>query len=364
MKQYTILIVDDELINLENLIDAIHQTNKNYKVLRANSAEMALKIVTKENPDIIITDWDMPSIDGIELIKRIKNQPELADIPVIMCTGVMTTSANLKTALDAGAIDYIRKPLDILELTARVQSTIKLAESYKEIKELNATKDKFFSIIAHDLKNPFNSIMGFSELMVEGLHEMNQESMVKMALSINNSANSAYSLLENLLDWARAQTGSLEFTPERLLLKSLVLDVIGITESNCLAKNIKIINEVDKSIHIFADKNMLNTILNNLVVNAIKFTHKNGTVKICASVNDKEVQISVIDTGVGIESRKIERLFKISEKTSTLGTENEHGTGLGLILCKEFVEKHCGKISVKSELGKGSNFTITLPLNP
>ncbi len=377
MKQYTILIVDDELINLENLIDAIRLTNKNYKVLRANSAQLALKIITKEVPDIIITDWNMPDMDGIDLIKKIKSQPTLVDIPVIMCTGVMLTSQNLKAALDAGAIDYIRKPVDPIELEARVQSSLKLSESYKEIRhqadelkryaaqlaDLNATKDKFFTFIAHDLKNPFNALLSISDLLVRNATEFSPEQVRYFARTIYNSSDQAFKLLENLLLWSKLQTGKIEPNLVEVKPSDLVYEVKLLCEPMYKTKDIKAIFDFSFDEQIMVDPEMIKSVLRNLFTNAIKFTYPQGTIKIETHSTENEVLFIVSDTGIGIESKHINKLFRIDNDLSRAGTADEKGTGLGLILCKEFVEKHGGKIWVESEVGKGSEFKFSLPIS-
>jgi len=233
----------------------------------------------------------------------------------------------------------------------------------EQLTELNATKDKFFSIIAHDLKNPFNSILGFSELLVINLHKYNQDKILQFAKTINKSATNAFELLENLLEWASSQTGKIKFKPELIVIENLFIEIIKTVESNCIAKNITIDYEINECISIVADKNMLNTILRNLITNAIKYTNKNGLIKISAEYSNGNVLISVKDNGIGMDNNIVEKLFRINEKISTPGTENEHGTGLGLILCKEFVEKHDGKIWVESEIGNGSTFHFTLKTN-
>ncbi len=257
-------------------------------------------------------------------------------------------------------INYIAIKEDI---TARKQQEEIIKQNNTQLKELNATKDMFFSIIAHDLKNPFNNILGFSELLTHNVHKYNQDKTLQFAQSINRAARNAYKLLENLLEWARMQTGSIEFKPELIVLENLILEIIGVISANSTAKNILVSYEISDCIQMFADKNMINTVLRNLVTNAIKYTHKNGAVKIVTTCNVSEVHIAVIDNGIGINSEKIKKLFKINEKTTTPGTEDERGTGLGLILCKEFVEKHNGKIWVESEVGKGSRFIFSLPKN-
>lgn len=232
----------------------------------------------------------------------------------------------------------------------------------EQLHELNITKDKFFSIIAHDLKNPFNGILGFSEILVDNLADYELDQINEMVKLISESAQSAYALLENLLYWSKSQTGSIEYSPNEVDLQQLIVEVLDVIAAIRQAKNIAISYEMPESILILADRNMLSTILRNLLTNAIKFTPKSGAIKIVVAVDATTVQISVQDNGVGIEQDKMDKLFKINEKTSTAGTENEQGTGLGLILCKEFVEKHGGEIWVESEVGVGSEFKFTIPL--
>ena len=232
----------------------------------------------------------------------------------------------------------------------------------KKLQEINATKDKFFSIIAQDLRNPFNNILASSEMVATNFNAMNPTQILKSVTLINNSANSAYKLLANLLEWARSQTGLIEFKPERTKLKDVIDLAIGNTQSLATDKNISLIHNLGNRIEVFVDKNMMNTVLRNLITNAIKYTQRGGEINIGAFVRDNNVIVSVIDNGVGISSEIMGKLFKISEKVSMAGTEKETGTGLGLLLCKEFVEKHGGDIWVESHLGKGSAFKFSLPL--
>ncbi len=382
MKNHKILVVDDNVENAERIIDFLNETENNFSFFQALNGKIACSIAEKKQPDLIITDWEMPVMDGIELIKYLKSAESTKEIPIIMCTGVMMKTENLKAALDAGAVDYIRKPVEKLELTARVHSMLKLSDSMKKVKEqnlmlsqhqaeiesqneklieLNATKDKFFNIIAHDLKNPFNGILGLTDLIVSYKEKYDLKGIIQYVELINESAHGAFKLLENLLQWARSQTGGIDFKPENFKLVNLVSDVIGLSENMATSKNITINAEISRNLIIFADENMLNTILRNLLTNAIKFTKKDGKIIITATEQDTDIQITVSDTGIGMNEDKMKRLFKISEKVSTLGTEKETGTGLGLILCKEFVAKHGGRIWVESEVGKGSTFKFTIP---
>jgi signal transduction histidine kinase len=230
-----------------------------------------------------------------------------------------------------------------------------------KLQELNATKDKFFGIIAHDLKNPFNAILGYSNLLVASLDRLNPEQTKEYISMVHTSAENAYKLLENLLEWSRAQTGGIDFKPKELLLKPLAFETESLCESLASAKDILIHIEISDDAMVYADPNMLNTILRNLITNAIKFTHKGGMITISSVGQNNATTIKVTDTGVGMDEITKNKLFKIHEKVTAPGTEKESGTGLGLLLCKEFVEKHGGTIWVESEVGKGSSFIFTIP---
>ena len=367
MKSYSILIVDDNPDNLETIVDFLQDSELDITILKAPNGKIACKLAEKKLPDLIITDWEMPEMNGIETIECLKSRKSTKDIPVIMSTGVMTETKHLKTALDAGAVDYIRKPIEKIELIARVNSMLKLAESYKKNKLLNATKDKFFSIIAHDLRSPFNSILGFSDILLNNFENYKVPEQKKFLGIMNKEIRRTYKLLKNLLLWSQSQRGTIDFHPEKVNLFLLCRETIELLRSTAANKAIFLINQIPEDIYVMADKNMLLTILRNLISNAIKFTPKEGKITIKADLNSNEnkqnwIQVSVKDSGIGIVKEKISQLFDISENISTKGTDGEAGTGLGLILCKEFIEKHGGKICVESEVGKGSSFMFTLPL--
>lgn len=251
------------------------------------------------------------------------------------------------------------------DITERKQAEQALKESEAKLKESNATKDKFFSIIAHDLKSPFNSMIGFSEVLNEKFDEYNIEKQKKFISIINQELQGTYKLLENLLYWSRSQRGTIDFKPERLNLYLLVNETNKLLVNLAQNKSINLINQIPENINVEADRDMLLSIIRNLISNAIKFTPKCGEISIKAKLtkDDKFVKILVIDSGVGISKETQSKLFDIGENTTTKGTENETGTGLGLILCKEFVERHGGEIWVESELKKGATFNFTLPNN-
>jgi signal transduction histidine kinase len=240
-----------------------------------------------------------------------------------------------------------------------INAEIELKNS--KLQELNATKDKFFGIIAHDLKNPFNAILGFSNLLITSNNQYNQGQTMEIIGMMHTSAKNAYKLLENLLEWSRSQTGAIDYKPENLILKEFVIENENLCENLAKEKNISISNEIPEDLVVCADQYMLSTILRNLITNAIKFTHKGGNITITSILQDAAITIAVCDTGIGMDEYTRNKLFKINEKISIVGTEQERGTGLGLLLCKEFVEKHGGKIWVESELYRGSNFKFSIP---
>jgi PAS domain S-box-containing protein len=232
-----------------------------------------------------------------------------------------------------------------------------------KLKEMIATKDKFFSIIAHDLKNPFSAILGFSELLKDDIKNLELNEIEQYSGIINTSAKQSLVLLENLLEWALTQKDGINFEPKMLVLNKLLNETIAVINENAHQKNIEIVNKIPLNIIVSADENMIKTLFRNILGNAVKYSKPEGKVEITAIEKDNEIQISVTDTGVGIKEEDIAKLFNIGSAFSTRGTLNEKGTGLGLILCKEFVEKHAGRIWVESELGKGSTFSFCLPVN-
>jgi signal transduction histidine kinase/Tfp pilus assembly protein PilF len=239
----------------------------------------------------------------------------------------------------------------------------KLTKQNEQVNLLNATKDKFFSIIAHDLKNPFTVILGFADLLSSDYDNLDDTDRKKYISEISRSSESTYSLLENLLDWAISQQGRLKLTKEKLNLKELINLSIEPYKSMARKKNINLKNTVSDEIIIEADKYTITTSIGNIVNNAIKFTPPGGQITIDAISDSNQIEISIKDSGVGMSQKQILNLFRIEESFSTSGTNNEKGTGLGLILCQEFIEKNGGNIKVESKIGKGSKFTISLPKN-
>ena len=231
-----------------------------------------------------------------------------------------------------------------------------------ELKEANATKDKFFSIIAHDLKNPFNALIGFSELLMENQKTMEPQETEELVQMLNNASHQAYNLLEDLLMWSKAQQGKIAFIPQKIIANNIFDEIQSNLENVAAKKSIFIKFDDSTDTVLYADSNMLKTILRNLISNAIKFSSRGGEVRVQIEKEGEFARMTVSDNGTGISEINLNRLWQLSEQLTTKGTENEDGTGLGLVLCKEFVDRHGGKIWAESELGKGSNFMFTIPL--
>lgn len=244
---------------------------------------------------------------------------------------------------------------------ALIESQRREEQHVRELKELNATKDKLFSIIAHDLINPFNSILGFSDLLQKNLEKYDNAKIEHFLNIINSTSRNAYNLLENLLNWSRAQTGNLAFNPGTYNLTEIIQANIQFIENLALKKNIRINFNASSEYLVEIDKNMIDTVLRNLLTNAVKFSYPEGSITIQIEPAELFCKITVKDEGIGIEEENIGRLFQPNNRFISAGTVKEKGSGLGLIICKEFIEIHKGRIWVRSESGKGSEFSFTLP---
>ena len=250
----------------------------------------------------------------------------------------------------------IRRQTEILE-----KQNLQLETIAEGLRQANETKDKFFSIIAHDLRSPFNTIAGFSDLILETLENKNYNETSQYAEIIRQSTYRATDLLSNITEWSRSQTGQLRFMPDHISLLQIVNEIQDLFENSLAKKGIRIDNQVNTDCRINADRGMISTILRNLISNAIKFTPRGGNITISTEQRHGDILINVSDTGIGIPVEIQEKLFLTGENCSTAGTENEQGTGLGLILCREFVEKHGGMIGLESTPGSGSRFYFTIP---
>ncbi len=251
---------------------------------------------------------------------------------------------------------------NIIDITSRKNNEEEIKLKNELLQTVNSEKDKFFSILAHDLRGPLSAFVAATQIITEEIHTMSVEEIKDITLSMKKSATGIFSLLENLLEWSRLQRGVMDFIPEKINLKKKVNECISVLSESAQKKNIEIEVSISNDIEVIADKNMFDTIIRNLISNALKFTKGGGKVSVSAlREKDNSVEIKVFDSGIGMTSELKNKLFRIDEKTSRPGTDGEPSTGLGLLLCKEFVEKHGGKIWVDSEVGRGTTFTFKLP---
>jgi signal transduction histidine kinase len=248
-------------------------------------------------------------------------------------------------------------------LSKQVVSQLELRLSVRRLQELNASKDKFFSIIAHDLRSPFSGLLGFSEMLLTELDTLDREECRELATDICSCAKTAYALTENLLQWANLETGQMSWEKEEITVDAMIVRAIAPLQGVAKQKQISLQFIPNPVARVFADIRMVSAIVQNLVSNALKFTHAHGQVIVCSEVLENAIKITVSDTGVGISAEKIPNLFQMGTHISTDGTTGETGTGLGLLLCQQFASKHGGEIGLSSAINKGSQFYLTLPLS-
>ncbi len=370
--QSIVLIVDDIAENIQvlgNILDE-HDIEFSY----ASGGKEALEAIDFNKPDLLLLDINMPEMNGFEVCEKLKKDPATKNIPVIFLTA-KTDREDIVKGLTIGAVDYVTKPFNPQELISRVKTHLELSNSrkmidaqnerlrkaYTDMRDANITKDKFFSIIAHDLKEPFNTLLGFSELLLKEYDNRTPEENKEMIQHIYHSSVHGFDLLNNLLEWSRSQTGRIEYKPCDFSLTDLVRQNTASLSGAANKKNIDVQNEIKEYIMAFGDQRMINTVIRNLIVNALKFTGSGGEIVLSHKEENEFIVVTVADTGIGISEKNLSKLFNLTENISTPGTKNEHGTGLGLILCKEFVEKNGGKIWVESEYGRGSKFSFSLP---
>jgi two-component system, sensor histidine kinase and response regulator len=353
-----LLLVDDNPENLR-VVNFILK-GEGYKIAMALNGGSALEILDEIDIDLILLDILMPNMDGYEVCRLIKENSKWKDIPVIFVSA-LNCQEDIVKGFNAGGVDYITKPFQAEEVKARVATHVKIRKQNEELKKLNADKDRFVSILSHDLKSPLGGLLGYLDLLLANIYKYNASEVEQKLGTLNNYAKSLYALLEDSLQWAGMQTGKFTFTPQLVSFNAIYYAVLGSVKSIADAKNISIELNQPVVTEIYADKNMITAVLRNLISNSIKFTNNGGFVKVSALKSDFGYIISVTDNGVGMNPETIKTLFDITQVRSTPGTAAEKGTGLGLLLCKEFIEKHSGKITVESEVGRGAEFKVIIP---
>lgn len=364
---YKILIVDDVVSNV--LLLKVLLKNEKFKTVTASDGLEAIQQAEKELPDLILLDVMMPQMDGFETAMHLKNNPTTAGIPIIFLTALNSTQDIVK-GFQAGANDFITKPFNKEELLVRVNHQISLVAAKKLIfertEELRKTivgRDKMYSVIAHDLRSPLASIKMVLNMMVLGLSEdVIGKEMYQMLQMVNHSTEDVFSLLDNLLKWTKSQIGKLNVVYQDFRIDEVVEGVLDIFSLVSKSKNIQLVNDSIDTVTVHADVDMVKTILRNLLSNALKFSYEGSQIIIGSQVETDKVIVSVKDSGKGMSAEDKEKLLKTETHFSRYGTNNEEGSGLGLLLCQDFAIKNGGDLWFESEEGKGSTFFFSIPL--
>lgn len=365
--EYKILIVDDVMSNV--LLLKVLLTNEKFAIATASNGRQALEQVEKENPDLVLLDVMMPDMSGFEVAQHLKSNPNTADIPIIFLTALNST-ADIVKGFQVGANDFISKPFNKEELIIRVTHQISLVAAKRlilskteELQRTIAGRDKLYSVIAHDLRSPMGSIkMVLNMLILNLLSEKIGAEMYELLTMANQTTEDVFSLLDNLLKWTKSQIGKLNVVYQDVDLVEVTDGVIEIFSMVASLKKIKIREMKPEKMMVNADIDMLKTVVRNLLSNAIKFSKENSEVLVKMEEVDGMAVVSVQDYGCGISEEGQKKLLHTDTHFSTFGTNNEEGSGLGLLLCKDFVVKNGGKLWFTSKEGEGSIFSFSIPV--
>lgn len=357
----SILLVDDNTNNLGVLYRYLDDVG--FTVLVSQDGERALRLAREQRPDLILLDIMLPGMSGLDTCRALKSDEVTADIPVIFISALTDIQDKVR-GFEAGGVDYITKPFQQEEVLARINAHITIKRQREELDRLNATKDRLFSVIGHDLRGPFMGLLGALELLRDSGDDMDSGTTHELIANLYESAEKTYHLLENLLEWSRSQRRQVEVNQRPVALSAVVDETLELFEAAARQKSIEVIDQVPDELHAWADRDMIGTVVRNLVNNAIKFTNRGGRVTVCARREAEVVTVEVCDTGVGIDPDEAASLFSLGPSESRSGTGGERGTGLGLLLAHEYVTRNGGSITVESTPGEGSCFRVTLPAAP
>lgn len=365
--EYKILIVDDVLSNVFLL--KVLLTNENFTIATANNGQQALEQVDKESPDLILLDVMMPGMSGFEVAQRLKENPNTAEIPIIFLTALNSTT-DIVQGFQVGANDFISKPFNKEELIIRVSHQVSLVAAKRlilskteELERTIAARDKLYSVIAHDLRSPMGSIKMVLNMLILNLPiEKIGHEMYDLLTQANQTTEDVFALLDNLLKWTKSQIGKMNVVFQDVNLVEVVDSVIEIFKMVASVKKVTIRVETPKQMFVYADIDMLKTVIRNLLSNALKFSHEGSEIILKIEQTDDKVVVSVQDYGCGISEEGQQKLLHADTHFSTYGTNNEEGSGLGLLLCQDFVLKNNGKLWFTSQEGEGTTFSFSLPL--
>jgi two-component system, sensor histidine kinase and response regulator len=363
-----ILVVDDNKENLRVVSGFLK--GRGYQIALSLNAENAYQILETHHIDLILLDVMMPEEDGYTFCRRINQEGRFKEIPVIFLTA-LTESEDLVAGFNAGGVDYITKPFRKDELFARVKSHVELAQAKREIiaqaehiRKINHTRDLMYSIISHDIRSPFASISMMVSMLAEGYLDPGTEEFDEIIQNLNNSTKETYNLLDNLLQWTRTQTGNIESNPELLNLEEIIQNNISLVAKRAELKGITTEATIQSGLSAYADSNMVSGVIRNLLSNSVKFTDEGGSVSIKGATDGDRAMIEVKDSGIGMNQEQLSKLFHKDNFSTTPGTQNEKGSGLGLHLVKDFTERNGGEIIVESEPGKGTTFKLWFLTTP
>jgi len=365
--EYKILIVDDVMSNV--LLLKVLLTNEKFAIATASNGRQALEQVEKENPDLVLLDVMMPDMSGFEVAQHLKSNPNTADIPIIFLTALNST-ADIVKGFQVGANDFISKPFNKEELIIRVTHQISLVAAKRlilskteELQRTIAGRDKLYSVIAHDLRSPMGSIKMVLNMLILNLpSEKIGAEMYELLTMANQTTEDVFSLLDNLLKWTKSQIGKLNVVYQDVDLVEVTDGVIEIFSMVASLKKIRIHEMKPEKMMVNADIDMLKTVVRNLLSNAIKFSKENSEVLVKMEEVDGMAVVSVQDYGCGISEEGQKKLLHTDTHFSTFGTNNEEGSGLGLLLCKDFVVKNGGKLWFTSKECEGSIFSFSIPV--
>ena len=357
----SILLVDDNTNNLGVLYRYLD--DEGFTVLVSQDGERAIKLAREQHPDLILLDIMLPGMSGFETCEELKAHAQTADIPVIFISALTDIQDKVR-GFNAGGVDYITKPFQQEEVLARINAHVTIKRQREELDRLNATKDRLFSVIGHDLRGPFMGLLGALELLRDSAEDMDPQTQRELIANLYDSAEKTYHLLENLLEWSRTQQKAVEVHQRPVSLRELIADTVQLFQASARQKQIELTVDVPEGLIAYADRDMISTVVRNLVNNAIKFTDAGGSVTVSGCDQGEVVVFEVRDSGVGMDHEDVERLFELGGTESRLGTGGEKGTGLGLLLAREYVVRNGGSIRVESEPDEGSTFRVTLPAAP
>lgn len=365
--EYTILVVDDVVSNV--LLLRVLLTNEKFKVITAGNGREALSQAVGAHPDLILLDVMMPEINGFEVAEKLKADPETQNIPIIFLTALNTT-ADIVKGFKVGANDFISKPFNKEELVIRVNHQISLIAAkriiLRQTEELRKTimgRDKLYSVIAHDLRSPMGSIKMVLNMLILSLpEEQIGPEMFQMLSMANQSTEDVFALLDNLLKWTKSQIGKLNVVYQDFDIVENIASVIEIFNLVAGVKNIKVNFSMNEKVEVHADIDMMKTIMRNLLSNAIKFSYNDSEIVVKVVIEGDMAVVGVTDSGKGMSEEDQKKLLNAETHFSKYGTNNEEGSGLGLLLCLDFAMKNGGRLWFESEEGKGSTFFFSVPL--